>query len=426
MKNFRISTVVLAVTATAALTLAGCSSSDGKSDTSSSDSSGDSSKPVTISYFSWSNEKAMRPVIDAFEKKYPNIHIDISATAGGANAYAQTLTTRITGNQIPDVFHMSTATRHEIMDNGYALDLTNEPFMKGIDKSAKAFYTKDGKVYGMSPTAWMGVLIYNKDIIKKAGYDKVPTTIDEFNQMGKKITEQGKIAYMEDPSVISGSFCAMLPGYYAKHDDKDGDEAIWENKATFKEKWGPALESWDSMVKSGTIPSNVVGVSNDQIKQQFLTGNLAMYRSGLWDYKDLKASGINFEAAPFPALKGGEPYIGGGPDSPFTINAKLKGAKLKAAEKFLSFINSAEGLKILESSANFMPTSSKYAAEVPEQFQYVLKNYALKGKYGWINWGGNGPAMSQDMVSQWQLLIQGKATPDSVLEHLQQTWNSGK
>ena len=269
--------------------------------------SGDSSK-TTITYFSWNNEKLMKPVVDAFEDANPDISVELSTAQGQANDYAQTLTTRVAGGQVPDVFHMSIETRTEILNAGLARDLTNEDFMKGLPSTNTDLYTRDGKIYGMVPTAWVGVIVYNKDLLKKVGYTTVPETLDEFITLGTKLKDVGITPYMEDPSVVSGSFQPMLGGNYS-------EQGIGTS----------VLDQWKKLVDSGTLPKETVGVSYDQIKQNFMTGQLAMYRSGPWDFSDLNSSGIDYGAAAFPAVDGGKPYVGGDPDSPFVISSKISG-----------------------------------------------------------------------------------------------------
>jgi multiple sugar transport system substrate-binding protein len=318
---------------------------------------------------------------------------------------------------------MSIETRNEILDAGLAKDLTDEPFVKTLPDSSKELYTRDGKLYGMSPTVWIGGIVYNKDLLKKAGYDTVPDTLDEFIELGKKLQSQNVEPYMEDMSVVSGSFQPMLGGYYAKQGVKT-DSWPEMDGSTFADTWTPVLKQWMKLIDSGTLPKEAVGVNADQIKQNFMTGQLAMFRSGPWDFNDLDSSGVDYGVAAFPAVDGGEPYVGGGPDSPFAISSKADGAKLKAAEKFVSFMNSTEGLKLEEEHINQISVSTEYEAKVPDQLKDLYDQYIKGGKYYWIGWPKNGTTMGQEMASQFQLLVQGQATPEQVAKHLDEKWKA--
>lgn len=381
---------------------------------------------TTITYFAWENEKQVKPIVEAFEDANPDIHVDISTAQGEANDYAQTLTTRAAGDQLPDVYHISIETRNEILDAGLAKDLTDEPFVEGLPEMSKTLYTRDGKLYGMSVTAWVGGVVYNKDLLKQVGYDTVPETLEEFIELGEKLQEAGITPYMEDMSVVSGSFQPMLGGYYAT---QGTDSSLWpemDEGGTFTEQWTPVLEQWVELVESGTLPRETVSVSADQIKSNFMTGQLAMYRSGPWDFADLDTTGIDYGMAAMPAVEGGEPYVGGGPDAPYVISSKIDGEKLEAAEKFLSFINSEEGLKLKEEYINQISISPNYKADVAPQIADLYDEYITNGAFYWVNWVRNGSVMGQEMASQFQLLAQGQASVEDVTSYLDDKWTSSK
>lgn len=86
---------------------------------------------IKLSYLSWDNEQISKPYIDEFEKENPDIKIDFSS-APPTSEYISTLQTRLVGNQAPDVFIITSENRDDLIDNGYAKDLTDEPFMKNI------------------------------------------------------------------------------------------------------------------------------------------------------------------------------------------------------------------------------------------------------------------------------------------------------
>lgn len=130
---------------------------------------------IRLSYLSWDNEQTSKPYIDEFEKENPDIKIDFSY-APPTSEYISTLQTRLVGNQAPDVFIITSENRDDLIDNGYAKDLTDESFMKNISQANKDFVGRDGKTYGMSITSWVSGIAYNKDLLKQVGYDEPPTS----------------------------------------------------------------------------------------------------------------------------------------------------------------------------------------------------------------------------------------------------------
>lgn len=377
--------------------------------------------PVTISFYSYLNRKNIEPVVEAFEKAHPEIKVDVSY-GSSSTQYYEVLKTRAAGNQIPDVYNLS----GDVMRAGAALDLTGDDMLDGIDAATLAPYSMDGKVYGMPVTGWVGALIYNKDLLKKAGYDTFPTTWDEFIEMGKALHKQGVTPFLETGSEMSGTFTGLLDSYYEKEGMATGgdlDQPIWDGKKTFEEQWLKPLQEWIKIVDAGVLPKSTVSLSGDQIKQSFFVGDVAVYRSGAWDLDDLRKSGINWAVAPIPAYPGGQPTVNGGPDQAFSISSKASPEKQKAAKTFLSFINSADGLKVLTENTGTVSLSKHYDGEVPAEFKDVIEQYLQKGHFHWVKWPKGDTAMTAEQIAQQQLLIQGKATPQEMLQDLQEKWD---
>ena len=145
---------------------------------------------VKLTYLSWDNEQTSKPYIDEFEKENPDIKIDFGY-APPTSEYLSTLQTRLVGNQAPDVFIITSENREDLIKNGYVKDLSDEPFMKNISQANKDFVGKDGKTYGMSIISWASGVSYNKDLLKKVGYDEPPANWDDFLKLCKKLKDAG-------------------------------------------------------------------------------------------------------------------------------------------------------------------------------------------------------------------------------------------
>ena len=61
----------------------------------------------------------------------------------------------------------------------------------------KKAYSVDGKVYAMGVSTWTNAWVYNKDLLKKVGYDSIPATWDEFLTMCGKLKAAGITPYLE-------------------------------------------------------------------------------------------------------------------------------------------------------------------------------------------------------------------------------------
>ena len=182
--RFRRGSGTAAVVAVAALasTLAGCSTESGSGTT-------------EISFMPYQQVKVMQPIIDAFEKENPDILVKVNPSE--AVTYAQTLQTRIAGGQTPDVFQITSENRSDILNNDLAISLSEEPYLPSVDESFLSLSSKGGKVYGITFTAWMGGLIYNKDLVKAAGFDEFPTDVDGLIELSAALKANKIIPYLE-------------------------------------------------------------------------------------------------------------------------------------------------------------------------------------------------------------------------------------
>ena len=385
-------------------------------------SDGASGGQTRISFYSFFKENQIGDVIEGFEKANPDIKIDAQFGQDPAQ-YQQTLQTRLAGGEPPTIFNMTMDNRTDIMDANQALDISGEDFLDGIDESNFTLFSRDGKTYGMPVSAWIGMMFYNKDILAKYGYDTIPATWDEFIEMGKKIDKGGDNAFLEDlASGISPTFSALLASYYESEGNDQMDETIFNGDATFSDEWTKPLEEWNKAIKAGVIPTKTVGLSGDQIKQEFLTGNLAVMRSGPWDLNDMRDSVIKFGVAAMPAYGDGDQWINGGPDQGFAISAKASEQEQAAAKKFLSYLNSEEGLKLFTTQANTTSISDKYRNEPAEEFADLYKDYFNTSRFYWVNWAKGPTAMSTEIIAQQQQMVQGKSSAADVAKAMDAKW----
>ncbi|MFU0554320.1 ABC transporter substrate-binding protein [Gardnerella vaginalis] len=412
-QNVKRTAVALVTLATVLLPLGACGN-------------GNSAGKVSISFYSYFKKNQIGNVISAFQKAHPNIKID-AQYGQNSTQYIQTLQTRLAGGTPPTIFNLTMDNRTDIMQSGQALDISGSKFFSGIDESNFKLFQHNGKTYGMPVSAWVGAMFYNKDILKQAGYTEFPKTWDDFITMGKKINDSGKVAFLEDFNTQpSGTFEALLASKYASDKNDKQDEVICNGSSTFSKEWTPALSEWAKAIDAKVIPHKSIGLTADQVKQEFVTGNLAVMRSGPWDLADVKASGINFGVAPMPSYKNGEQWINGGPDQGFAIAAKASKAQQEAAKTFLAYLNSKDGLKTFTTNAGTLSLSDKYRADPPAELAGVIKDYFQNNKFYWVNFSKSPSAMMTEMASRQQELVQGKITPKEFTKLLDDKWNSMK
>lgn len=338
---------------------------------------------IRLSYLSWDNEQTSKPYIDEFEKENPDIKIDFSY-APPTSEYISTLQTRLVGNQAPDVFIITSENRDDLIDNGYAKDLTDESFMKNISQANKDFVGRDGKTYGMSITSWVSGIAYNKDLLKQVGYDEPPANWDDFLKLCKKLKNAGIEPFLEP----------------------NADEL-------------EAVKEYIRLYDEGGVTRDTGGISGDDMKTQFTNGQVAMIVDGAWDFATFEQAGMNWDFAPMPKLGDDYTQYAQGSASPaWAIYAKLEGDKLKAAEKFLTFLSSKWALQ-KHNDAGDAVTVDGFDATVMTQYQKVYDQDIKTGKYYLhTNFYSKPDILKSELKAQNQQLVQGQITPDQYAKNI--------
>ncbi|WP_270836444.1 ABC transporter substrate-binding protein [Bifidobacterium adolescentis] len=367
---------------------------------------------TTISFLSWDNEQIMKPFIDEFEKENPDIKVDFGY-APPTNEYIQILQTRLVGNQAPDVFVITSENKNDLIDNGYALDMTGKSYVKNLSQANKDFLSRDGKLYGQSISSWAAGIAYNKDLLGQVGYDSVPATWDEFLDLCGKLKNKGITPYIESlgdgNDRIPDSFMGAV---YAK-DGVDVTTLADKTPSTPGANEKDCVKAWMKVYEKGYASRDNVGVSGDDAKTQFANGQVAMYTTGVWDFSAFEGASFDWGFARIPALdKNHEQYSQGSPSPGLTIYSKLKGDKLKAAEKFLDFMVSDWALKQRSKNGDAI-TVEGFDSDVAKQYKEIYDENVKTGKYFlYTNFYKKPDVLSSANTAEIQQLVQGSISVD--------------
>lgn len=164
---------------------------------------------------------------------------------------------------------------------------------------------------------------------------------------------------------------------------------------------------------------DTVGISGDGMKTQFTNGQVAMIVDGAWDFATFEQAGMNWDFAPMPKLGDDYTQYAQGSASPgWAIYAKLDGDKLKAAEKFLTFLSSKWALQ-KHNDAGDAVTVDGFDATVMTQYQKVYDQDIKTGKYYLhTNFYSKPDILKSELKAQNQQLVQGQITPDQYAKNI--------
>ncbi len=155
---------------------------------------------VTLRFSWWGGDErhqATLAVIEAFEKEYPNIHIEPEYSA--YDGYQEKKVTEFASETAPDVFQIETGSGPEYYKNGvlYNISETGFDFSNFDENFLQNNGNYDGGQYAL-PTGQAGsALIVNEELMKAAGVDLTqPYDWEDLFEMGKKVREYDPECYL--------------------------------------------------------------------------------------------------------------------------------------------------------------------------------------------------------------------------------------
>jgi len=398
-RNFlRLTVLGTVIAATTALT--GCSGT-----------SGGSGSDNTVSFYSWDNEASMKPVLDEFKKENPDIDLKVSYGTP-VQGYISTLQTRINSGTAADVFIITAENKTEIMNGGFAKDLSGEPWIGNLADAAKATYTKDGKVFGAATSSWGGGILYNKDLLAKVGFTNPPKTWDDFLTLCKKLKDSGITPFYEPADTIPVSLAALV-GLQNQSSGGTMDADIWAGKTSFGKTWTGPLQDWSKLFSQGLVSSSVAGLTGDQITSEFQRGSVAMISTGSWALGSIQKAAPNMKMEFMPVPGDSGTYWAGAVSPGYAINAKTEHPK--SAEKLVEFLQSKTAVELYQKQNAAITTTKDFTPKLDPALDSMVPA-VREGKFylPQVTWPTNSAALNSETVSLLQQLIQGQSTPEKV------------
>lgn len=295
----------------------------------------------------WMISKAIKQ----FEAQNPNVKIDLNITTPSPETFAKFKAAAMAKNG-PDIINLWSGSYlfpmkdvllklndlipKEDLENITAWDAVTYNFQKGGDILAYPVGTN------------FGVLIYNKQLITKAGLDfdtNPPKTTEEFTKALEAIKATGVLPLGQDAA--SGSMILHAAGYWwVQKTGYDGLVKLGNGETKFADDKGltDMLKYCQSLYKAGFV--NKDAATSADSGTRFYSGKTAIRTGGTWDLKDAQAAlgegNVGILALPGMVTSGSKvdaQVVGGAGDctaiANYTKNPEM-------AVKFLSFLNSKQ------------------------------------------------------------------------------------
>jgi ABC-type glycerol-3-phosphate transport system substrate-binding protein len=192
------------------------------------------------------------------------------------------LSTRIAGNNAPDVAYVNASDTADYAARGAAVDLQNY-----IDRSDvvdpddyvdafKTFVTYDGKMWGLPMGGETTGLFYRTDMFEDAGIDGPPTTWDEFEETAAALTDEAAGTYGYELFATEAAYYWYPWLYQAGGDLLSEDEEILFTSDEAKE----AADFYVGL--TDYAPADYLNSNSWDGRVAFAEGQVGMYMAGAW------------------------------------------------------------------------------------------------------------------------------------------------
>jgi multiple sugar transport system substrate-binding protein len=202
--------------------------------------------------------------------------------------YANVLSVALAGSQGPHLFKVPQANLAQYATVGYILPLEDlkggKEYLKTFEGSLQPGYNIiKGKTYTVPQSISTLGVAYNKDLLKKNGFNNPPATWKELEEMAKVITQNGNGKEFGFIEGLKSTGYASVNGLWQyssslghnEYDQKTGKFDVSSMK--------PFIQRLANMKKAGYWFPGSEGLNNDAARAQFAEGNIGFKLSASWD-----------------------------------------------------------------------------------------------------------------------------------------------
>ena len=345
MKMKRIVSTLMAGIMVLSLVACGSSGTSGAS-TEKSEVKGSSKDPITLNMWciateSDSNRHSYEAAIADMQAKYPEITFNWEAFEN--QSYKTKIKAAVSANEMPDIFFTwSCAFLGDFVEAGkvYCLDDAYQNYKSELPESMLGNSTYNGKHYGVPLTMNIVGLFANMDLLAEAGYTEIPGTYEDFLACCDALKAKGII-----PFGCAGkeTWCVTeyLESVIEKSVGADALNDIFLGRATWNNPdVAAAVDTFQALVTNGYFDPSGIGLTNDEVKNNFIAGKYAFYMNGTWNCADFAANAEFFpkvKVGEFPVINADKAKLGqviGGPSDTLAVAASSPNAERAADYAF--------------------------------------------------------------------------------------------
>ena len=402
-RTYAVAATVVAV----ALTAAGCGSGSGGG------APGKAASSITeLDYYTdASGSAAWQKVLDGCAH---STGVKIDRQSVPTDQLTQKVLQGAASHTMPDLVFTDNPTLQQIASTGALTPLSDygistAGYYQGIVQAG----TYHGQVYGLAPGVNGLALIYNKDLLSAAGLTP-PTTWAELKADAAKLTK-GSVRGLAFSAINSEEGTWQFLPFF------------WSNGADLSKLDSPqaaaALGYVAGLVSSGSASKSVVNWNQNDVSDQFVSGNAAMMINGSWTLPTLdQDKKLHYGVVPIPTPQaGGHPVVAlGGEVGAIPATG---GATQQAAGKVLSCVLSENTMMQWDAAHAYIPTrqstAQKFAQKYPALQSFVTEVQTARSRTAQL--GTAYPKVSTALATALQAALTGQQSPQAALGQAQKS-----
>ena len=290
--------------------------------------------------------------------------VKVNVVTAAANQYETTLKSEMGKSEAPTLFQVNGPVGLASWKD-YCYDLKDSDIAKQV--TSDDFLLKDGDaVDGIGYAIESYGIIYNKNLLKKAGYTQDDIkSFDDLKKVAEDITKRSKdLGFSAFTSAgMDGSsdwrfktHLANLPIYYEYQED--GIEKTDAIKGTYLDNY---RNVWNLYINNSTTsPKQLSTKTGDDAVAEFVTEKAVFYQNGTWAYSDIADLGDdNLGMLPIYIGADGEENQGlcTGTENYWCVNKKASKEDIQATLDFMNWcVTDDTAVKCMCGAAGAMPS----------------------------------------------------------------------
>ncbi len=389
---------------------------------------------ITLWHWMTDRDQAFQKLAQLYEQQ-TGIKVKIELFAP-SDSYTQKIIASSQAKILPDIYGIldNKDTFAKFIKYGFAADLT-ENFAQDDGAWEKALFQRavsanrfeEGNTYGVKPGIY-GVpldvtniqMLYNKKLLKKAGFDNPPATFQEFlDSLAalKRVGVDGLVSGWGELWMID----CFASNYAFNILGEEKIMATYRGEVPYTDKdWIDVLSIFKKLSDVDGLVKGVVTKPNKEAEQDFALERAAYAFNGSWSVNVYHGMNPNLEYGvmmPPPISSNWPLKVWGGAGSSFVVNANSP--QKDKAIAFLKWLTAKEQQSFLAEQTLNLPSNRESLSSIPPVLsQYAsamdLTTHPTVWKYNEL------PLVSERFTKGIQAIIIGKKTPEEVAKELQE------